>query len=224
MRHFKEVSMLAIILALAVAIPGFSLVYPDTTPIPDPVTLTVSRSKAIIVQGALNYQMEGMATTDLAEVHYRMLKLVEAKETLIDVIIDSGGGAFTPASEALFAYMDYLKARRIIVRCTIDGMAASLAAIFLSHCGERYAAGNSFVMVHGARANTGRGMNTHEAQKLSDELDQMDNEVWHAMMVLFNDSAYWDKNFDAERQIPVAELALQCPNVVVIIDHVEIIE
>lgn len=220
MKYVKGLIMIAALIAIALAIPGYAL-YRTPGEVKSTSVIEVSPAEVVIVHGPLN--MGDMEGTNLGITHNEIQAKVAQGAKQVTIVIDSPGGAYTPAAEMLLGYMDYLNNHGVTLRCVVAGEAISLAAIVLSHCGERYATSASIIMVHAARLSGHMALNQFEAAVLEQMLRNMDDRVWAPFRDLIDDADYWDKNFYSERLIPAVELANLYPNVVTILDSIKVI-
>lgn len=79
-----------------------------------------------------------------------LLMLIEANKDPVDIVLNSPGGAVFAGMQFINA-MEAAKARGVVLKCHVVGMAASMAFQILAHCSERYALPYSLLLWHPVR-------------------------------------------------------------------------
>jgi hypothetical protein len=70
-------------------------------------------------------------------------------------------------------------------------------------------------MVHSGQLSVGNErLNASNLPDILKMITELNTELWALSRAQFNDDEYFDKNFVAERLIPVVELSEHCPNTV----------
>lgn len=134
----------------------------------------------------------------------KLNKLVRAGHKEIFIIIDSGGGSLQ-AGSILVDRIKAAKYRGVTVNCIVDGMAASMALILMSHCSERYGMFGSYIMWHSAAYGGLMNINDRAATKLLEELAMINDTIWSETRVYFW-PWYFREHYKNETLLPVTEI------------------
>lgn len=161
---------------------------------------------------------------DLRKIYKEMVERVKNGAERIEVIIDTPGGVYNSATQAFLAFMDLAKKNDVVIACTVTGQAASMGAIIMSHCHERYMVVGTGFLVHSVQISPGQRINSNNVGDLAKSIERLNATVWAKTIKLFDNIEYFNANFVIERMIPAAELATKCPDMVKLILGYKIVE
>lgn len=177
----------------------------------------------IRIEGPItNRDVEG--EVHLGKVHEQMIEQIKNGADRIELLIDTPGGAYDPISQSLLSFMDLAQKHNVVIACTVTGRAASMGAVLLSHCHERYMVATSFLLVHSVQIQTGRRINANNINDLVGTIKELNARIWASTIELFNNIEYFNENFVAERYIPAAEIAERCPDMAQLVLGYKIVE
>lgn len=137
------------------------------------------------------------------------------------IVINSPGGSASEM-DMIVSKIRQLKERGVVVKCLVDGVAASAATIIFSECSERYATDRSVIMWHSVAIFLMTRLNQFEAEVLAAHFKELNETVWAETRSYF-DSEYFDVNFKQETLIPAIEVEKESKGkYLTVIDKIEI--
>jgi ATP-dependent protease ClpP protease subunit len=136
----------------------------------------VNKDRAVVIEGVI-------AGGNILALESTLWKLAEDSRP-IDLVISSPGGSVTTGF-MFINIMESLKAQGARFRCFVPTYAASMAFQILTHCDERYALSQSFLLWHRVRVMVGGGLFSSGAaitaplaRDLGKDLQAMDDVIW----------------------------------------------
>jgi ATP-dependent Clp protease, protease subunit len=108
-------------------------------------SLTINPDESFMFYGEVNEQLAAQVQAFLSKANTPSLVLRRLPKS-VTFIINSPGGSVVDG----LSILDAMKASKVKINCVVMGMAASMAAITLEYCNERYATENSSIMFHRA--------------------------------------------------------------------------
>lgn len=107
-------------------------------------------------------------------------KLLLRVDGEVNIVIDSPGGSVTTGSRFI-NYMESAKERGVTINCFVPNLAASMAFGILTHCSNRYALTQAFLLWHRARVMMGgimgQPMTAPALLVLGRDLEALDQEI-----------------------------------------------
>lgn len=172
-------------------------------------SLSVNASRAVVVEGVIG-------GGNLNSVGRKLLEYAAQSKDPVDLIINSPGGDVL-TGKLFISYMERLRNQGVAIRCFVPQMAASMAFSILTHCDERYALSNSFLLWHRVRASGMESMTGPQAHELARDLLLLDQEVIDELnATLGMDEEEILYHFNRETLHTATQLAVIAPEFIVV--------
>ena len=173
----------------------------------------------IIDPGVKGYNPAGV-TTDVVKFRKTLDAQFAAHPDHIDIHIASGGGMVTPLTLDLLSQLEKWNADGVVVRCYVTELAASLAAAFLSRCGERYADPLAIILWHSVRAILPPGtiLTQFDFEEGAASAAAQNKILWAPLRELIDDDEMFDKALRLETPWPAMALAARYPKALQVVD------